>query len=69
MGYNYHAIVSINNSNLNSFIIFRMEWLRFMLHTSRKGATFTHTHSAANMEHGLKFYSTRYGMIEQEGVE
>ncbi len=43
MGYNYKAIVSINNSNLNSFIILRMEWLRLMQHTSRKGATSTHT--------------------------
>ena len=40
-----------------------------MLHTSRMGATSTHTHSDASMEYGLKCYATRYGMIAQEGME
>ena len=64
MSYNSNAIVSINNSYVNSFIIFRMEWLRFMLHTcAREPLQRTIIH--CEQEAWLKSGSMRYGMLER----
>jgi hypothetical protein len=64
VGYNSHAIVSINNSYVHSFTIFSREWLRFMLHTcAREPLQRMIIH--CEQEAWLKSGSMRYGMLER----